>query len=55
LPLTAEVCQDGKASSRWEQESMSSHRKELVMEVPRRRAFVNITAEVEAALAESGI
>jgi thiamine phosphate synthase YjbQ (UPF0047 family) len=34
---------------------MRSHRKELVMEVPRRRAFVNITAEVEAALAESGI
>jgi secondary thiamine-phosphate synthase enzyme len=34
---------------------VKSHRKELVMEVPRRRAFVNITAEVEAALAESGI
>jgi len=32
-----------------------SCRKELVMEVPTRRAFVNITREVEEALAESGI
>jgi len=32
-----------------------SYRRELVMEVPRRRAFINITAEVEAALAESGV
>lgn len=34
---------------------MKSFRKELVLEVPTRRAFVNITREVRAALAESGI
>ena len=34
---------------------MKSFRKELVFNLPDRRQFVNITAEVEAALAESGI
>lgn len=34
---------------------MRSYRTELVMEVPRRRAFINITSKVEAALAESGV
>lgn len=34
---------------------MRSYRKELVMEVPHRRAFINITSEVETALAESGV
>ena len=34
---------------------MKSHRKELWMEVQSRRAFINITADVEAALAQSGI
>ena len=34
---------------------MKSFRKELVFNFPYRRQFVNITAEVEAALAESGI
>ncbi len=34
---------------------MKSYRKELVMEIPRRRAFVNITHECEQALRESGI
>jgi secondary thiamine-phosphate synthase enzyme len=34
---------------------MKSHRKELVFHVPQRLAFVNITAQVEEALAESGI
>jgi secondary thiamine-phosphate synthase enzyme len=34
---------------------MKSHRKELWFEVPGRRGFVNITPDVEAALAESGI
>ncbi len=34
---------------------MKSYRKELVMEIPRRRAFVNITRECEQALKESGI
>ena len=34
---------------------MKSFRKELVFNLPYRRQFVNITAEVEAALAESGI
>ena len=34
---------------------MKSYRKELVMHLPRRRMFVNITPQVEAALAESGI
>lgn len=34
---------------------MKSYRKELWMEVPARRGYVNITGEVEEALAESGI
>ena len=34
---------------------MKSHRKELWFEIPQRRAFVNITANIEACLHESGI
>ena len=34
---------------------MKSYRKELWFELPARRAFVNITAEVEKCLSESGI
>ncbi len=34
---------------------MKSFRKELWFEVPTRRAFINITPEVEACLGESGI
>jgi secondary thiamine-phosphate synthase enzyme len=34
---------------------MKSYRKELVINFPARRGFVNITGEVEKALAESGI
>ncbi|MBF7081777.1 YjbQ family protein [Desulfallas sp. Bu1-1] len=34
---------------------MKSYRKELWFEVPSRRAFINITPDVEACLAESGI
>ncbi|MBE9532373.1 MAG: YjbQ family protein, partial [Proteobacteria bacterium] len=34
---------------------MKSFRKELWFDVPTRRAFINITKEVEAAIAESGI
>lgn len=34
---------------------MKSHRKELWFNTPTRRAFVNITPQVEASLAESGI
>ena len=34
---------------------MKSHRHELWMEVPSRRAFINITGEVARALAASGI
>ena len=34
---------------------MKSYRKELWFEIPSRRAFVNITGEVEACLRESGI
>jgi secondary thiamine-phosphate synthase enzyme len=34
---------------------MKTYRKELWMEVPARRAFVNITGEVEACLRESGV
>ena len=34
---------------------MKHHRQELVMHVPARRGFVNITPQVEKALAESGI
>jgi len=34
---------------------VKSYRKELTVEIPRRRAFVNITRECEQALKESGI
>jgi secondary thiamine-phosphate synthase enzyme len=34
---------------------MKSFRKELFFEIPSRRGFVNITPQVEAALAESGV
>lgn len=34
---------------------MKSHRKELWFNIPARRGFVNITAQVEACLEESGI
>ena len=34
---------------------MKSYRKELWFEVPSRRAFINITPQVEECLAESGI
>ena len=34
---------------------MKSFRKELFFEVPTRRAFINITPEVEQCLAESGV
>ncbi len=34
---------------------MKSYRKELWFDVPTRRAFINITPEVEACLGESGI
>lgn len=34
---------------------MKSYHKELWYEIPTRRAFVNITSDVEACLAESGI
>jgi secondary thiamine-phosphate synthase enzyme len=34
---------------------MKSYSKELYFEIPTRRAFVNITADVERCLAESGI
>ena len=34
---------------------MKSYRKELVLDVPTRRGFVNITPQVEEALRESGI
>jgi secondary thiamine-phosphate synthase enzyme len=34
---------------------MKSYRKEIVIHTPTRRAYVNITPKVEAALAESGV
>jgi secondary thiamine-phosphate synthase enzyme len=34
---------------------MKSYRKELLFNIPSRRAFINITPQVEAALRESGI
>ncbi|MBF0226414.1 MAG: YjbQ family protein [Desulfobacterales bacterium] len=34
---------------------MKSYRKELCFEVPTRRAFINITPQVESCLSESGI
>jgi thiamine phosphate synthase YjbQ (UPF0047 family) len=34
---------------------MKSYRKELLFNIPSRRAFINITPQVEEALRESGI
>ncbi|HOK05254.1 MAG TPA: secondary thiamine-phosphate synthase enzyme YjbQ [Victivallales bacterium] len=34
---------------------MKSYRKELIMKIPSRRAFINITPQVEKALSESGV
>jgi len=34
---------------------MKSFRKELLLEIPQRRAFINITREVEKAVKESGV
>ncbi|HRU02392.1 MAG TPA: YjbQ family protein, partial [Victivallales bacterium] len=34
---------------------MKSYRKELIMKIPTRRAFINITPQVEKALSESGV
>jgi len=34
---------------------MKSHRQELTFRVPTRRAFINITPEVEQAVAASGV
>lgn len=39
----------------WFFAEMKSHRKELWFEIPKRRAFVNITPQVEQCLSESGI
>jgi thiamine phosphate synthase YjbQ (UPF0047 family) len=40
---------------REEEEKMKSYRKELWFNIPTRRAFINITAQVEECLKESGI
>ena len=39
----------------WFFSDMKSHRKELWFEIPKRRAFLNITPQVEQCLSESGI
>ncbi len=41
--------------SDWKEKPMKSYRKELWFEVPSRRAFINITPEVEKCLKESGV
>jgi len=46
LHFTAEI---------WFFSEMKSHRKELWFEIPKRRAFLNITPQVEQCLSESGI
>jgi thiamine phosphate synthase YjbQ (UPF0047 family) len=38
-----------------EEQPMKSYRKELYFNIPTRRAFVNITPQVEQCLAESGV
>jgi secondary thiamine-phosphate synthase enzyme len=48
--ILVETCASIMNSSR-----MKSHRKELSFNVPTRRAFINITPQVEDALRESGI
>jgi len=44
-----------KGLSDWEEKAMKSYRKELWFEVPSRRAFINITPEIEKCLKESGV
>ena len=39
----------------WFFSEMKSHRKELWFEIPKRRAFLNITPQIEQCLSESGI
>jgi secondary thiamine-phosphate synthase enzyme len=45
----------GGQDARVTEVGMKSHRKELWFNLPARRGFVNITAEVQRAIAESGI
>ncbi len=52
LEITANRHGEGKLS---EERRMKSYRKELWFEIPQRRAFINITPEVEKCLGESGI
>jgi hypothetical protein len=42
-------------SETYKEENMKSYRKELHLRTKTRRAYVNITPQIEAALAESGI
>ena len=44
-----------KQTDRFQEGRMKSYRKELWFEVPARRAFINISPQVEACLKESGI
>lgn len=39
----------------WKQRNMKSYRKELWFKIPSRRAFINITPQVEECLRESGV
>ena len=58
-PFTMSVCAPDVSLPRREKSAglprMKSHRQELWFEVPARRAFLNITPEVEAAVRQSGI
>lgn len=49
------VCLCGSVANCKTEEKMKSYRKELWFEVPTRRAFINITPQVEECLRESGI
>jgi secondary thiamine-phosphate synthase enzyme len=57
LDLAAATCTRAKANSVHKSDNgrMKSFRKELWFEVPGRRAFLNITREVEDCLRESGV
>ncbi len=48
MPTSVQNCLSKKVT-------MKSYRKELMMRIPGRRAFVNITPDVERAVAESGV
>jgi secondary thiamine-phosphate synthase enzyme len=55
LPVRIITIRGGGESSPKRKDNMKSYRKELWFQVPKRRDFINITREVDKAVAESGV